>query len=134
MITVEVSARLTVDELLMAVAKLPAPELATFVRRAMAIQAQRGVPLLHADEEQLLLQVIANQRLSEVEQKHLDGLREKSRSGVLSPSEQAELLAFVQQVERQDLTRVQAFVELARKRGTTLDHLLHDLGLEAVHA
>ena len=134
MITVEVSARLTTDELLTAVTKLPTPELITFARRVLAIQAQRGVPLLGAEEEQSLLQVIASQRLSDAEQKRLDALREKSRLSALTPAEQAELLAFVQQVERQDLTRVQAFVDLARRRGTTLNHLLHDLGLEAVHA
>lgn len=134
MVTVELATKVTVDDLLAAVTQLPTPELITFVRRVLSIQTERGVSLLANDEEQALLQVIQAQRLSEDEQKRLDMLRAQSRKGQLTATEQAELLTFVQRVERQDLARIQALIELARRRNTTLPNLLHELGLDPIHA
>jgi len=134
MVTVELPAKVTIDDLLAAVTQLPGPELTTFVRRVLSIQAQRGLPLLTNDEEQTLLQVIQNQRLSDKAQQRLDILRTQSRMRPLNANEQAELLTYIQQVERQDLTRVQALLELAQRRNTTLPNLLHELGIEKIHA
>ena len=134
MVTIDVSAKMTVDDLLAAVEKLPSQELTEFIRRVIAIQAQRGVPLLANEEEQALLEAIKGQSLSTDEQNRLDELREKSREGSLTQVEQADLLSFVQQVEGQDLARVEALIELARKRGTTISDLMHELGIEAAHA
>jgi fructose-1-phosphate kinase PfkB-like protein len=134
MITVELPAKVTVDDLLVAVTQLPTPELTTFVHRVLSIQAQRGVPLLADEEEAALLQIIENQRLPATVQQRLDQLRALSRKRPLNTHEQAELLTYVQQVEQQDLTRLQALIELAQHRNTTLPALLHELGLEKVHA
>lgn len=134
MVTVELAAKVTVDDLLTAVAQLPTPELVSFVRRVLSLQTQRGVSLLEGDEEQALLQVVQNKRLSRNAQQRLDELRAKSRTEPLTSTEQAELLAFAQQVERQDLTRVQALIELAKRRNTALPTLLNELGLAPVHA
>lgn len=133
MVTVEVSAKLTVDDLLVAVEQLPPQELTAFVRRVIAIQTKRGLPLVIDEEERALLQVIEG-RLPATAQNRLDTLREKSRAGTLTPAEQAELLSFVQQIERQDLARAEALVSLARQRGVTVSTLLQELGLETVHA
>lgn len=133
MIIVEVSAKLTVDDLLVAIEQLPPQELTEFVRQVIAIQARRGIPLLADDEEQALLEAVEG-RLPAETQSRLDTLREKGREETLTPAEQAELLSFVQQVERRDLARVEALVDLARQRGTTVSALLHELGLETAHA
>ncbi len=133
MVTVEVSAKLTVDDLLVAIEQLPPQELTEFVRQVIAIQARRGIPLLADDEEQALLEAVEG-RLPAEAQSRLDTLREKGREETLTPAEQAELLSFVQQVERRDLARVEALVDLARQRGTTVSALLHELGLETAHA
>jgi hypothetical protein len=134
MVTVEVSAKLTVDDLVLAVEKLPTEELTQFVRRVLAIQARRGVPLLIDEEEITLLEAIAGRLATREAQERLDILREKSRGGALTPTEQAELLSFVQQVESRDLARVEALVALAHKRGTTVSALMRELGLEPTHA
>lgn len=63
-------------------------------------------------------------RLEIEDQQRLDLLREKSRAGTLSAEEQSELLTFVQQVEQQDLIRVEALVKLAQKRGITVTELM----------
>jgi alkylhydroperoxidase/carboxymuconolactone decarboxylase family protein YurZ len=127
---VKVPAELTVDHLVRAVEQLPPEELAEFARRVIAIQVRRGVPLLVNDEEQALLAAISG-RLPTEAQRRLDELREKSYGETLTPVEQAELLAFVQQVEQRDVARAEALVQLAKKRGTTVSELMHTLGLGA---
>jgi fructose-1-phosphate kinase PfkB-like protein len=127
---VKVPAELTVDHLISAVEQLPSEELAEFARRVIAIQVRRGVPLLINDEEQALLAAISGRLPTEV-QRRLDELREKSYEETLTPAEQAELLAFVQQVEQRDVARAEALVQLAKKRGTTVSELMHTLGLGA---
>ncbi len=121
---VKVPAELTVDHLISAVEQLPSEELAEIARRVIAIQVRRGVPLLMSDEEQALLAVISGRLPTEV-QRRLDELREKSREETLTPTEQAELLTFVQQVEQRDVIRAEALVRLAKKRGTTVSKLMH---------
>ncbi len=134
MVTVEVSAKLTIDDLVLAVEKLPTEELTRFVRRVVAIQARRGAALLIDEEEQTLLEAIKGRLATHDAQERLDVLREKSREGALTSAEQAELLSFVQQVESRDLARVEALAALARKRGTTVSALMHELGLESTYA
>ena len=134
MITIEVPTRLTIDDLVNAVEKLPAPELTHFIKRVLAIQTQRGISLLQDDEEQALLDTVQAQSLSAEVQSRLDTLRTKNSEGTLTAMEHAELLSFVQQVEQQDLVRVEALIKLADKRGTTLTDVMQSLGLEATYA
>jgi beta-glucosidase-like glycosyl hydrolase len=134
MTIVEVPAKLTVDDLVTAVDQLPNQELNAFVRRVLALQAQRGLTVLEDEQEQGLLTIIENQQLSPERRQRLAHLRLKSREGTLTPSEHAELLQFVQQVEQQDLIRLEAMIELAQKRGISLADLLRDLGIEPSHA
>ena len=91
------------------------------------------MPIPVNEEEQALLEIITSQYLPQAVQERLDLLRDKSREGILPPAEQAELLALVQQVERQDLTRTKALIDLAHKRGISLTTLMDELGLEIGH-
>jgi hypothetical protein len=134
MTTVEIPAKVTIEEFFAAVQKLPPQELTELTRRIIALQAQSGLPLLAKDEEQALLETIRGQSLSPERQQRLNALREKSRTEALTPQEHSELLSFVQQVEQQDLTRVEALIKLAQQRGVTLSELLQDLGLEPTYA
>lgn len=134
MVTVEIPTRLTMDDLLAAVDKLPNQALLEFGWRVRAIQTKRGLPLVEAEDEQVLLQVIADQRLPESEQKRLALLRQKSDDEILTPEEHAELLRYVQRVEQQDLTRLEALIELAQKRGITLHEVMHQVGIEPNYA
>jgi len=129
---VQVPAELTIDDLIRAAEQLPSDELTEFTRRVIVLQARRGLPLLVDDEEQALLSAIAG-ALPEDAQRRLDELRERSREGTLTSAEHAELLAFVQKVERQDVARAQALVDLAKKREVTVSELMTDLGLNGSH-
>jgi hypothetical protein len=134
MVTVEISTRLTIDDLLAAATKLPPIELTSFIGRLIAIQSQHGIPLFTDEEEQALLQLIEQRPLSPVQQKRLDTLRRKSRISPLSVQEQAELLEFVKKVESQNVIRVKALIDLAAKRGMTVNELMQDIGLEPTYA
>lgn len=134
MVTVEVSTQLTMDDLIAAVDKLPNQALTEFARRVVALQTRRGLPLLETEEEQTLLQVIEEQHLADFDRKRLAWLREKGRDGNLTAEEHAELLAYVQRVENQDLVRIEALVKLSHKRGMTLDELMKQLGIEPNYA
>jgi hypothetical protein len=123
MITVEIPAKFTIEDLLKAVEQLPPQELTKFVRQAVALQAKKGGALLADDEEQALLTVV-EQRLPPDLQARLDTLRAESRQRPLTVSKQAELLQFVQQVEQRDLQRTEALIELAQKRGISVSALL----------
>jgi hypothetical protein len=82
------------------------------------------MPIPVDEEEQALLEIIASQYLPSNVQERLDLLRNKSREGVLTAVEQAELLGLVQRVEQQDLTRTKALIDLAHKRGISLTTLM----------
>jgi hypothetical protein len=134
MVTIEVAAKVTLDDLVQAVEQLPPSEMIELVRRVLAIQAKQGVSLLEDEEESVLFAVVKGKQLTPVKQKRLDDLRNKNREGMLTPTEQAELLDFVRQVEGQDLLRVEALVKLAQKRNMTVSALMDKLGLEPVYA
>lgn len=133
MITVQIPAKFTVEDLLKAVEQLPPQELTKFVRQALALQAKQGAALLADDEEQAILAVVEQQLPPDL-QARLDTLRAESRQRPLTVSEQAELLQFVQQVEGYDLQRTEALIELAQKRGVSVSTLLTELGLEPSYA
>lgn len=133
MVTVEVPTRLTRDDLLAAVEKLPNPALVEFGWRVRSLQTKRGLPVVETADEGALLQVIADQRLPETDQKRLAWLREKSDDEALTSEEHAELLQYVQRVEQLDLARIEALIELAQKRGVTLRAVMQQLGIEPTY-
>lgn len=134
MVTVEIPSRLTMDDLLAAIDKLPNQALLEFGWRVRALQTKRGLPFVEAADEQALLQIIADQRLPEPDQNRLAWLRQKSDEETLTPEEHTELLRYVHRVEQLDLTRIEALIELAQKRGVTLREVIHQLGIEPNYA
>ena len=134
MVTVEIPSRLTMDDLLAAIDKLPNQALLEFGWRVRALQTKRGLPFVEAADEQALLQIIADQRLPEPDQNRLAWLRQKSDEETLTPEEHTELLRYVHHVEQLDLTRIEALIELAQKRGVTLREVIHQLGIEPNYA
>ena len=64
MVTIEVPAKLTVDDLVTAVSQLPNPELATFLQRVVAIQTQREMFQPGTENEQALVKTIQKATLN----------------------------------------------------------------------
>lgn len=63
-------------------------------------------------------------------QQRLNYLRRKRQAEEITDSELTELQAFWSRVEWRNVERLEALIELAKLRGTDLDTLMHDLGLD----
>jgi hypothetical protein len=85
MVTIEIPAKLTIDDLFKAVEQLPPQELIKFTRRVIALQAKQGHSLLIDEEEQALLAALERPWPPEL-QSRLDMLRAESRQRPLIPA------------------------------------------------
>lgn len=128
MITVEVPAKLTPDDLFVAMSQLPSPELNRLIERVLTLQAQRD------DGGEGGLLTIINRRLSPAQQSRLEKLRTKNQLETLDVAERTELQQFIKQVEQHEVERMEALVKLSQKRGVSLPQLMIDLGIEAQYA
>lgn len=115
------------EELLKAVEQLSPPELDDFVRRVVALQARRRAPSLSQVETELLLRI--NQSLPAEVASRYDELIAKRRAETLTPDEHRELLELTEIAEGRDADRLEALVELARLRRTSLRKLMEALGI-----
>ena len=129
MTTISIEAQVSTDQLLRAVERLPAQELASFVAQVVALRAQREAPHLSQSETRLLL--LINQSLPDQTQRRLDELVAKRQAETITPQELQELIQITDQIEQRDVQRLTALLELAQLRGTTLDALMETLGIEA---
>lgn len=124
---VEVDAKLSLDQLLLAVEQLSPPELDEFVPRVVAIRARRKAPSLPAAESALLLQI--NQSLPTDVIARYEYLIARRKDETLSAQEHAELLRLTQQFETSQAKRVRYLAKLAEIRKVPLTQLLDDLGI-----
>jgi len=127
MTTISIEAQVSTDQLLRAVERLPAQELATFAAQVIALRAQREAPHLSQPETRLLLQI--NQGIPAPVQRQFDELVVKRQDETITPEEMQELIQITDQIEQLDAQRLAALVELANLRGTTLDALMATLGI-----
>jgi hypothetical protein len=90
-----------------------------------------GAPVdTHPPAEGPLLAIV-HRRLPPEDQRRLSALRALKEERALTPEEHAELLSYVERVEREDAERAQALLDLSRLRGVSLGALLTDFGLSA---
>jgi hypothetical protein len=83
--------------------------------------------LPNADAEAPLVAII-HRRLPPDDQRRLSALRAVKEDRPLTPDEHAELLAYVERVERADAERAQALLDLSRRREVPLAALMTELG------
>lgn len=79
--------------------------------------------------EQASLTAVIRRRLPPEDQRRLTALRALEEERPLTPVEHAELLAYVERVEREDAERAAALLDLSRLRNVPLDKLMTELGL-----
>ena len=83
-----------------------------------------------ASEAELLKEI--NEGFPETFWQRYRDLIARRRAGMLTPSEQEELIALSDQVEERTLRRTQALVELAQRRGVELTQLTERMGIRPV--
>jgi hypothetical protein len=119
----------SVEQLLDAVAQLPADELASLTEKIVALRASHTAPHVEANEAELLLEINrdipVNIRLRNNE------LIKKRMAGTLSGIELTELISLSNQFEEREAERVTALAALARLRQMSLSDLMTALGIQA---
>ncbi|HET6383497.1 MAG TPA: hypothetical protein VFJ58_08920 [Armatimonadota bacterium] len=127
MSVVESSQDRSVEHLLKAVKELPPADLDRFAREFREWQAAEGGAV---DDTALLARIDANSRLPGGQQQRFEELRRKRQDGRLPPDEEYELHALWDRSEEMNVARLEALMELARRRGVDLDTVMHDLHLD----
>lgn len=128
MTTIQLNSQVTLTELLKGVEQLSTPDLAYFVDRVLAVQAQRSAPHLSLDETKLLFEI--NQGLSAQEQQLFDELSAKRRAELLTSAEHETLLGLLDKIEQLDVQRIQKLTQLARLRQVPIRELMKQLQLK----
>ena len=129
MAIVSVQARITTEDLIIAIEQLEPGEAEKITRRLLSTQARRRVSHLPEREAELLRQIYQEKRSGF--QERFDLLNAKRRSFTLTSDEQEELLLLVDESEAFTVRRLEALGELAQLRQLTLPALMKQLGLKA---
>lgn len=119
---------ISTEQLLQAVERLPADELAAFTERVNALRARRQAARLSEDETALLLQ-INRASLEPAQQVRFYELVAKRQAETISAAELQELIQLTDLSEQHAVERLQALGNLARLRGTTVPALMDSLGI-----
>jgi hypothetical protein len=129
MAVLHLEAQVSTDELLKAADQLSQSELNQFLKRLLALHAQRQAPSLPANEADLLRAI--NQGVPGEVRDRYETLIARRQEGALTSGEHEELLHLTEQVEANDAARAEHLASLARVRGISLGALLHELGIRA---
>ncbi|MCS3920428.1 hypothetical protein Q2T83_09700 [Fervidibacter sacchari] len=115
----QVSTRWTAERLMEAVKKLTPEEFRRFWEQLSAWRAE---------QEQKFLRIIReNSQLPPKKQRRFNQLRRKLRDETISEREYEELLSLWQEVERRNVERLKALIELAKLRGVSVQELMRQL-------
>lgn len=92
-------------------------------------RTQKQLPYVVKAEAELLQKI--NIGLSQEEWQRYHELMTKRRAETLSVEEHQELIAFSDQIEAANVQRMEALIELAQRRQTSLEAVMEALGIKA---
>ena len=116
-------------QMLQDLAQLTARQLDAVMQRAATLRLQKRKRVLSPPESDLLR--IINRGLSPEKSARLEALQQKLRDETITRHEQAQLLRLTDELERLGAERLQALIELAVIRKTTVPKLMNEMGLTA---
>lgn len=128
--TVQVSAQLSVEQLIAAVKQLSPAELSEFTAQFAEWQKQNG----QQEKEEAALIRTTKVRLPATDERRLKRLIAKSEHGTLTPKELEIYRSLAQQAERLNVTRLEALAELVRRRGKPARIVMQEIGRATVEA
>jgi hypothetical protein len=125
--TINVEAHLTPDHLLDAARQLSPNELETLVCRLLTLRKHQSVPALDEDESRLF--EVINEGLPEETRERFVELKSRLKNRTMTPEEQQEFNRLTDEREKQNVRRLEALVELSKRRGVPLRELMDQLGV-----
>jgi hypothetical protein len=108
-------------------ARLSARQLKTVIERASLLKLQKRKVLLSARESDLLRTI--NCGLSAEKSARLELLERKLQQEIITRPEQVQLLRLTDELERLGAQRLEALIELAAVRKTSVARLMREMGL-----
>jgi len=120
--------RLTPSKMLSDLKTLTARQLEKVVEHATLLRLQKQGTVLSDTESKLLKKI--NHGLAPEQISRLNCLQDRLRQGTLTKKEHRELLLLCDELERQGAARLQALMELAALRETTVGELMDEMGLQ----
>jgi|SRR5258705_6647171 len=120
-------AKPTPSQVLADMTRLTARELDRVIERAAILRLQKRKLVMSPRESKLL--GIINRGLSPKKNARLEKLQEKLRDGKMTPPENKELLRLTDELEKLGAERLQALMELAALRRTTVERLMRELSV-----
>ena len=123
--------RVALTDLLDKVSRLEKGEFDAFFHEMLSLRATRVAPVLPQEESVLLQKIYL--KLPKRTQQRYEALSAKRKSGGIQTDEYAELLKLVSVVEKHNVERLNAIVELAGQRRITPQELMKQLGLMPLH-
>ena len=125
--------KVTPVQILEDMARLSARRLETVIEQASLLRLQKRRRLMPARESDLLRTI--NSDLSPEKNASLEQLEQKLREERINPREHRRLLRLTDELERLAAKRLQALIELAALRRTSVPKLMNEMGLgEAAYA
>jgi hypothetical protein len=118
---------LSASQIIAAVEQLSLPELDEVASRVLALRAARRAPHVGNEETALLKRI--SQTLPEDLKTRLHALMTKRDTEELTEAEYTELASLTDRLEVLHADRMAALGTLAYHRGTTLDEVMHHLGV-----
>lgn len=117
------------QQLLDAIATMPAPELDKFIEELMTARAQRYAPTLSAKETELMERI--NRGPSQAKWERFHELQARHIAESITEKERAELLQLLDEIEEFNVVRIEALAELSKLRGVPLPELMETLGIKS---
>lgn len=115
------------EQILESVKQMSLPELEEFVEQVIAIKASKHAP--HLPEDEYLLFEKINSTFPLGRKFRLNELTQKRDQSFISQQEYEELAKLTDEIELFQAERVKALVSLAELRGTTLNSIMKQLGV-----
>lgn len=120
-----------VQNILQGISTWEAPVVASFLTEVKKILAQKTQQKLSEKETNLFL-IINKAILNKEEWELYTQLHSKYEDESISDKEQAILDKFVSRIEKHGISRLQALIELAEIKNTSLNQLMLDLGIKNI--
>ncbi|MCP2731197.1 STAS/SEC14 domain-containing protein [Limnofasciculus baicalensis] len=128
MLSIQVQAQVSSEQLLKAVENMPRGEFEEFIAHLLKLRAQRLATSVSKTESELLVKI--NQAITIALQNRFNELVTKRVALTLTQQEYTELLQLTDEIENIDAVRVGYLGELACLRHVSLTQLMADLGIK----